>query len=445
MPSAVAVNLRTGQAVCGEEAWAHRTALAADGEYISSIKRRLGTDWSLQTPQGILNPAAVAGLLFSRLQDLVHQRTGGRIGEAVVAIPVGFEAEKRRQLREAAEMAGFRISSFVSEPTAAFFANYRLLRNAHHIAVFDWGGGTLDVSILRHEHGAIHEEATVGLDKAGSDIDEMLARHVHSIFCSTHGIHAAFEEMEPQAQDQLQVRCEKAKREFTDSDSVLVQLNNYGGLGPCRVPLEYGTFSELISPLVEDAARCLKLAVREAGLELSALDAVLMTGGSSNLRTVRERLRDLLPVRPIHPGETAWHVADGATALAASPGTYRAGQDIGIRLSDDSYFGLLREGECLEGWRQSCTFGLVDDTEQARIVFSGSPDIDADERSRITLPFPAYNFMQETLRLDAEVDDDHVFRVTATSNMQPDSIRRVWEYTRLKRYYEIPTEVRRND
>lgn len=442
VPSAVAVNSDDGRFVIGYEAWMRSAELGSLWTYIPSIKRLLGTDWTFSTPQGLLEPVDIAGLLFNKLQSLTRDRTGLSIQNAVVAIPIGFDTAKRRQLREAAGIAGIQISSFVSEPTAAFFANYDRLKNAHQIAVFDWGGGTLDVSILRHEDGAIFEEATVGLEKAGNDIDELLARRVHDILCSQRDAHIAFEEMEPHARDLLRTRCEEAKRAFSTCDTAPVHLNCYGSLGPCRTMLDYNMFSELISSLVEEAVQCLILAARDAGLDPGALDCVLMTGGSSNLRPIRNRLQQELTARLVFPDESVWNVSDGAAALATSPGIYRSNQKLGIRLSDNSYFGLLHEGDSLDGWRQSYTFGLVDGTEQARIVFTGSQDIDNDELRHITLPFPAYNFMQEMLRLDAEVDDDHVFRVTATSTMRPDRIRRVWEYTRLKRYYEIPAEVR---
>lgn len=444
MPSAVAIDPGTGRYEIGHKAWAKQSELGEAYTYVPSIKRKLGSGWQLQAAKGEVTSVHIAQLLFQSLRALAEKRSGLSMDRAVVAIPIGFEVEKRRELREAARAAGLEITTFVSEPTAAFFANYTRLRNAHHIAVFDWGGGTLDVSVLRHEDGAVYEEATVGLDKAGNDIDELLARRVHDIICSRLGAHVAFEEMEPKARDLLRVRCEEAKRAFSRADQASVQLNCYGKLGPCRVALEYPLFRDLVHSLVEEAAGCLKLAVSEAGLEPGAIDHVLMTGGSSNLRPVRERLREELPGRLYCPQSTVWNVADGAAALASSPGTYRSNQQVGIRLSDDSLFGLLHEGDRLEGWRQSHTFGLVDSTEQARLVFSGAPDIDKDEHSRITLPFPTYNFMQEMLCVDAEVDDDQVFRATARSTMRPESIRRVWEYTRLKRYYEIPREVADN-
>lgn len=445
MPSTVAIDAGSGSFIIGHDAWAKQSEFREHYEYVPSVKRKLGTGWRLETARGAVGPVQVAQMLFRTLRNLVESRSGVAMRRAVVAIPVGFEVEKRRQLRQAAEKSGLEISAFVSEPTAAFFANYKRLKHAHHIAVFDWGGGTLDVSVLRHENGAVYEEATVGIGKAGNDIDELLTRRVHAQVCARLGAHVAFEEMEPKAQDLLRVRCEEAKRSFSTADQASVQLNRYGELGPCRVALEYPDFQELTRPLVDEAVACLKLAVSEAGLDPGSVDCVLMTGGSSNLRPVQERLRNEFAGRLFSPAETAWNVADGAAALCASPGTYRANQQVGIRLSDGSFYGLLHKGDALEGWKQTHTFGLVDSTEQARIVFSGAPDIDGDELSRITLPFPAYNFMQEMLRLDAEVDNDQVFRVTAKSTMRPENIRRVWEYTRLKRYYEIPEEVQNRE
>ena len=98
------------------------------------------------------------------------------IDSAIVAIPVGFSPEKREKIRQAARKAGIEIKTFISEPTAAFFANYKELKNAETVAVFDWGGGTLDVCVLRNDHGKVAELASKSLALAGDNIDEKLAK-----------------------------------------------------------------------------------------------------------------------------------------------------------------------------------------------------------------------------------------------------------------------------
>lgn len=99
MPSACAINTATGEYAIGHQAAARRAELSESFAYVPSIKRQLGTDWHVEVPQGTMQPADLASLLFRNLRSLATKRTGLDIREAVVAIPIGFDAEKRRDLR----------------------------------------------------------------------------------------------------------------------------------------------------------------------------------------------------------------------------------------------------------------------------------------------------------------------------------------------------------
>lgn len=153
IPSVVAIDKTTGAVFTGRDAWDKKMELSESCEYISSVKTILDSE-QIKTIAGREWTAVdVASEVFKYLKANVHNRTGIDMEEATVAIPVGFSASKRAKLREAAKKAGIHISSFISEPTAAFFANYNELKSSSVVAIFDWGGGTLDVSILQHVNG----------------------------------------------------------------------------------------------------------------------------------------------------------------------------------------------------------------------------------------------------------------------------------------------------
>ena len=124
--------------------------------------------------------------------------------------------------------------------------------------------------------------------------------------------------------------------------------------------------------------------------------------------------------------------------LSMTPGGYYSNQSIGIVLSNDAFYEILKPDTPIQGWEHTCNFGIVDSSQEARFVFGGSPDIDASPERYKTLSVPAYRFLQERIILKASIDQNMVFTAVAGSNMQPSEYRRLWEYTRLKCYYKLP-------
>lgn len=140
IPSVVAIDRTTGNVFTGRDAWDKKMELSESCEYIPSVKTILDTEQVKTIAGREWTAVDVASEVFKQLKVNVKNRTGIDMEEATVAIPVGFSASKRAKLREAAEKAGIRVRSFISEPTAAFFANYNELKSSSIVAVFDWGG-----------------------------------------------------------------------------------------------------------------------------------------------------------------------------------------------------------------------------------------------------------------------------------------------------------------
>lgn len=437
VPSVVAIDRKTGEVLTGREAWNKKVELSENCEFISSVKSILATGWKRQIAGRTWTATDVAAEVFKSLKKRVMDATRSDLKEAVVAIPVGFSAAKREEVRKAAELAGIYVTGFISEPTAAFYANYSELKSCSNVAVFDWGGGTLDVSVLRNENGRLYELATAGIAVAGDDIDRKLARRIHSRLARKRDIHKNFEDMPHAAQDLLLVRAERAKRTLSDSDDVTVSMVSYGEFGPCRETIDYEWFSEVITPEVDTAVECLAKVITESGIGLANIDRVVMVGGSSNLRPLIDRMQAIYGDMLYFPEETMWNVSVGAAMLALHPGAYHSNQSIGLVMSDNSYFELLPAGTDLTDWEKKFSFGLTDMSEEARFVFDGSEDIRKSPLKYRSLNVPAYKFLQEKINLTATVDEDLVFRVTAGSSMRPESFGRIWEYTNLKCYYDL--------
>lgn len=117
---------------------------------------------------------------------------------------------------------------------------------------------------------------------------------------------------------------------------------------------------------------CLEEAIRQSGVGLANIDRIVMVGGSSNLRPLLEKMNDKYGDKLFFPEETMWNVGQGAAMLAMTPGGYYANQSIGIVLSDNAYYEILKPDTPIRGWEHTCHFGIVDSSKEARFVFGGS-------------------------------------------------------------------------
>lgn len=439
VPAMIAIDKKTGKIFAGREAWEKRLELAQTCEFITSIKTLMDTDWGVCIAGNNWSPEKVATEIFKSLKNIVQIRTGINLEEAVVAIPIGFSPLKRRRLRKAAIDAGIDIKSFISEPTAAFFANYEHVKGDENVVVFDWGGGTLDISVLRHIDGKLYEIATEGMNLAGDFIDQKIARRIHSKLSREKGINISYDDMPVSSQDLLIVRSERAKRQLSNGGIVTISINNYGKFEVVRETIDYEWFAEVINPEVESAIKCLDKAIEQSLIGIANIDRIIMVGGSSNLKPLTDKMTEIYGDKLYFPEETMWNVGQGAAMISRSPGNYYSNQEIGVITSDGKLFSLLKPHESINGWKASARFGIVDSSKEARFIFGGCLDLDNSDEKYCILEVPAYRFLEEQINLTATIDDDLIFAVTAASNMQPKNYSRFWHYDKLKFYYRLPS------
>lgn len=436
IPSVVAIDKKSGQVYTGREAWDKKLELSESCEYISSIKTIIEKNEVFHIAGKEWTTTDIASRVFLGLKEKARNQHNVILSEATVAIPIGLAPEKRRKIREAAGKAGIEITSFVSEPTAAFYANYDELKSASNIAVFDWGGGTLDVSIISNINGKISEMATSGMNVAGDAIDKKIAERLHAKIARKKGKSVSYQDMPATARDMLRVRSERAKCMLSEDDTATVQINDYGVYGVCRETIDYDWFVDIIEPEVNNAIECLYEAIKQSGLGIANIDRVLMVGGSSNLRPLIEKMEDIFGDKLFFPDETAWNVARGAAKLNMLPGGYYSNQVIGIELSDGSFFPVLSKDKPVAGYKKEFNFSVVDDSRQARFLFGGSDDIVKSNERFCSVP--AHGFLQESMHMTVTIDNDMVFRAFIQSRMHSDEYQRMWEYSRLKCYYRLP-------
>ena len=399
----------------GMEVKKRRSQLKADGYVVvSSFKSILGNDHPIKVGANEHTPVDVTALFLTYVKERVERATGGKMQDAVIAIPVDFRPEQRRALREAANLAGIHIRSFVSEPTAAYIFCQKKIAGASNVAVFDWGGGTLDVSIISADHGNIHELAVAGKRLGGNDIDEMIARHIHARIMQESGIPRMFEDMSGAEKDQIISRSEDAKKRLSIEDFALIRLMKYGEKAMTRQSISLNEFQKLIAERINDAVQVLYQAAHKASISLGQLDAILMVGGSCEMQPIVKRMEEIAAEHDIpvsRPEDIQWVVAGGAAILAGQNPSYKLQSDFGVLLSDNSIYSIFEAGQRIPCKSPELCFGVVEDTTNAIFVL-----VDGNKNELKRMVVPIKGFTAEGLHLNASIDEDMIAHVEIKSS-----------------------------
>ena len=449
-PSLIAVSDATGEIqATGREAWNRREELSESCQLLSSAKMHLGKDITWRIGPELWTPERVVTEVFKGLRERVSERgNGANLNKAIIALPVGFSPKSRKSLRRAAANAGLTVQGFVSEPTAAVFRNFDRVKALSTAVVFDWGGGTLDISVLGIKDTVIHEIATASNQLGGDDLDLIIAEWAHKqIRLETRAPKIPFSAMASRYRDKMFAQSENAKRMLSEDDIWEISILSYGSFGTVSINLTNDEFDNLMRPKIDVALATLEEAViHRARLSFDQIGCIIMVGGSSKLRGLRDAMDSHgWTCDIIFPENSDWHVADGAALLASDFGNNICAQNMGLRLSDDTFYPLLQSGQIIDHSPEVTTFGLVEDADNARFVFVESNDI-SDGRltgmDRVLgyLSVPAYGFTNEPIRLETHVDEDMLFHVQAKSENRGNSHRRTWTYSELRFSYQLAVE-----
>jgi len=449
-PSLIAISNATGEVQeIGREAWNRREELSESCKILHSAKMKLGSGEKIRIGARTWTPQMVVTEVFKGLQESVKIRgSGAQLEKPVMAIPVGFSHEKRSELRKAAEAAEIEISGFVSEPTAAVFKNYENVKHWPYVIVFDWGGGTLDISLVSIQKDMVKEIATISKTLGGDDLDYLLAEWTHKqILFDKRKNDPPFSGMESYYRDLLVLKCEEAKCMMTTEDIWEFLIPKYGSFGTVNPIITNDEFERLMNPIIEESIAALEeCVITRARLSFDQIGCIIMVGGTSNLRGLRDAIENVKwssDIVIIHPEDSDWHVADGAAVLASDSGEYICAQNLGILLSDNTIFPLVTDGEKINSNNNSITFGLTEDTDNARIVFVESKDSDKERISTMArtlgyLSVPVYGFSNEPIKLKSQIDQDLLFRVSIRSECRGKIHEKEWIYPELKFNYKLP-------
>lgn len=446
--SVAAVSKTSG--ICFYGADADAKYADANYEYIPSLKDLLSKDYDKYYGSSHLTTLSILTGFFQYLKNKVGISEAST--DIVMAIPNDFPAERRKIIREAAFSAGFSIKFFINEPVAAFFANYSrikeydnsaILRNAEHIAIFDWGGGTLDITVMSNEGRVVKELAKNRMDCAGNAIDDRFARYVHQRIMESRGDNISFDDVLVTEQHLLRKEAEETKRQFNSSDPMnnrVITLLKYNGK-PAFVRCSSQEFNNSVEYIVDAAVKLLKDTITESGLGIAGIDKILVVGGSAKLLLLQEKLQNEFGDKLlISGGDSDWGVAIGAAALSARPGDFIVNQNIALKLNDGSVFPLIKKGTKISDYQKiplTFCFGKVDDSAKAVFAFTGSEDIDKSGEKYLTIQ--TMNIWDESIQLDVSIDENLIVNVVGSCRGVPVGSRR-WIYANLSCCYALPED-----
>jgi molecular chaperone DnaK len=329
LPSIVAMTM-DGKLIVGKTA---KNQLAAfPDRTIASIKRRMGQAVKVTMADQEFTPQEISAMILRRLRQRAEQSLGQEVTRAVITVPAFFDENQRQATREAGQLAGLSVERIINEPTAASLVYHAGTPERRHLIVYDLGGGTFDVSIVRIEAGVVEVLSSKGdTQLGGDDFDQLLTKYVSDAFMSKYNIDLMSQST---TRWRLIQACERAKCELSFVSTVRISEEFIATVDekPLNLDMEVSRheYETLIATLVENTIRCVNEAIRDSGISLNQIDELILVGGSTRTPIVQNRLRDEFHRDPM------WSVnPDLAVALgAATQAAMQQGYDVGPVLID---------------------------------------------------------------------------------------------------------------
>jgi len=328
MPSAVSFRSKDKKVV-GDAAF--RRAVIDPEHTILDVKRKMGyVGHRYAIYDSFLKPEEVSAMILSKLVEAAEEELGQKINKAVITVPAHFNEEQRKATREAGEIAGLRVLKLLSEPSAAAIALGMDKRRDQTLLIYDLGGGTFDVSILRVKENSFEVVAVSGdHDLGGNDFDRLLMDDILGRISLERDIDLREADTDPEvlrALQTLRVAVKRAKEDLSETERASIDLPNLVKGESYAFEITRQEFEALAKPLVEKTMRIVMGAVSDAGLTLEDIDRLVLVGGSTRMPMVKRMLTDSIREPYVAPNVDEI-VALGAAIVADQLGSSETSAD----------------------------------------------------------------------------------------------------------------------
>ena len=318
-PSVVAFT-KAGERLVGEPA--KRQAVTNAPRTVTSVKRLMGSETRVPIDGKCYTPQELSALILQKLKTDAEAYLGEAVTEAVITVPAYFNDAQRQATKDAGRIAGLNVRRIINEPTAAALAYGLDNGRTQTVMVYDLGGGTFDVSLIRIGDGIVQVLSTCGDNYlGGDDFDERIVNWMAEQCKASHGVDLTTDRV---AMQRLREEAEKAKKELSSAKQTELSLpfltTTAQGALHLQLTLTRAKFEELCADLIERTALPVRNALSDARLSASDLDQVLLVGGSTRIPAVQAkvmRMTGLEPSRSLNPDEC---VALGAAVQAGRLG-----------------------------------------------------------------------------------------------------------------------------
>jgi molecular chaperone DnaK len=292
-PSVVAFT-EDGQRLVGEPA--RRQAVTNPDGTVMAIKRKIGTDYKVTIRGKSFTPQDISAFILQKIKQDAEAHLGDKVEKAVITVPAYFNDNQRQATKDAGEIAGLEVVRIINEPTAASLAYGMDKKGDQKILVYDFGGGTLDVTIMELGDGVFEVKSTSGdTQLGGTDMDNILVDHIADEFQQKEGIDLRTDKT---AAQRLREAAEKAKIELSTTMQTTINLPfitaNQAGPKHLEMTLTRAKLEELVMPIIVKTRQPIEQSIKDAGLTTSDISSIIMVGGPTRMPVVQKFISDII-------------------------------------------------------------------------------------------------------------------------------------------------------